>query len=365
MRTPLLDRRAFLAAAGGSYLAGLMPAAAARLEKADAVFASAFRAPDGTFGVATLTEDGGVIDTYKLPARGHDVVWRPGTQILVAFARRPGTFAAVIDKTGAKAPLTIHCPPGRHFYGHGCFSADGRHLYATENAFEASIGVIGIYDATNGYRRIGEFGSGGVGPHDVHLLPDGKTLVVANGGIETHPDYPRAKLNIPIMDPNLAIIDTLNGDIKAIAHLSRDQHKLSIRHMAMQTDGTIWFACQNEGDIAKPLALAGSLSRDGEIKMLQLPEADWSAFRGYIGSIACTENGERIAMTSPRGDVAMVIDPVRPDTKTVHTAADVCGVVPHGQEMFLTSGTGRAGSQTHRLAFDNHVSVAAKKALRH
>ena len=45
-----------------------------------------------------------------------------------------------------------------------------------------------------GTSRIGELASFGVGPHEVVLMPDGATLVVANGGIRTHPDRDRAKL---------------------------------------------------------------------------------------------------------------------------------------------------------------------------
>jgi hypothetical protein len=40
-------------------------------------------------------------------------------------------------------------------------------------------GVIGVYDARANYKRIDEFPTFGIGPHDLALLPDGKTLVVA------------------------------------------------------------------------------------------------------------------------------------------------------------------------------------------
>ena len=46
------------------------------------------------------------------------------------------------------------------------------------------------------FARVGEFPTHGVGPHELLLLGDGRTLAVANGGIETHPDFGRAKLNI-------------------------------------------------------------------------------------------------------------------------------------------------------------------------
>jgi hypothetical protein len=54
--------------------------------------------------------------------------------------------------------------------------------------------VLGVRDATDGYRQIGELASFGVGPHELVLMPDGATLAVANGGIRTHPGRDRAKL---------------------------------------------------------------------------------------------------------------------------------------------------------------------------
>ena len=42
--------------------------------------------------------------------------------------------------------MTIPSIEGRHFFGHGVFSPDGKLLYATENDFEAARGVIGVYD---------------------------------------------------------------------------------------------------------------------------------------------------------------------------------------------------------------------------
>ena len=74
------------------------------------------------------------------------------------------------------------------------FSADGSLLYATENAFDSGEGRIGLYAADDGFRRRGEFASHGIGPHQLCLAPDGQTLLVANGGIRTHPDYRRRGL---------------------------------------------------------------------------------------------------------------------------------------------------------------------------
>ncbi|MEO1747268.1 MAG: DUF1513 domain-containing protein, partial [Pseudomonadota bacterium] len=133
MRTALIDRRGFLASAGAAFVSALRPRTALALDKTDAVFASAYRAHDGSFGLAMLTERGDLLETYPLPARGHDIVARPENHELIVFARRPGTFAAAVDPQNRRAPTIFHCGADRHFYGHGCFSADGVLLYATEN----------------------------------------------------------------------------------------------------------------------------------------------------------------------------------------------------------------------------------------
>ena len=54
-------------------------------------------------------------------------------------------------------------------------------------------GMIGVRDATDGYRQIGEFGAQGMEPHDIALLGDGRTMVIANGGIRTHPEQRRPR----------------------------------------------------------------------------------------------------------------------------------------------------------------------------
>ncbi len=42
-------------------------------------------------------------------------------------------------------------------------------------------------------------------------MPGGRRLVVANGGLRTHPDTGRETLNPDDMSPNLALIDLATG----------------------------------------------------------------------------------------------------------------------------------------------------------
>ncbi|TIX22316.1 DUF1513 domain-containing protein, partial [Mesorhizobium sp.] len=125
MRMPLIDRRDFLRAAGVGFAAAMAPSAWAKTIAADAVFATAFVKRDGSFGAAVLSEAGKVLHAIDLPDRGHDVTFDPISKRSVVFARQPGTFAVVFDHSGREEPLTIASIAGRHFFGHGVFSADG------------------------------------------------------------------------------------------------------------------------------------------------------------------------------------------------------------------------------------------------
>jgi hypothetical protein len=253
VRTPLIDRREFLRSAGAVFAAAMAPEAWAETLETDAVFATAFMRRDGGYGAAILSEAGRLLHAVELPDRGHDVAFDPVSRRAVAFARQPGTFAIVFDHAGRAAPQTIASAAGRHFFGHGVFSADGALLYATENDFDNASGMVGIYDARDKFRRIGEFSSHGVGPHELLLLGDGKTLAVANGGIETHPDFGRAELNIATMKPSYVLLDRLTGDLIEKHELPPELHQLSIRHMDAEASGTVWFGCQYRGaDTERP-----------------------------------------------------------------------------------------------------------------
>ena len=204
-------RDALLLLAGG--LAGSFLPAPLRANAAAAapLYLSARADAGGGYRMSGFAADGASRFDLPLPGRGHSFAVRPGGREAVHFARRPGRFALVVDLVYGVVVHKLETPADRHFYGHGVFSRDGRLLYATENDFGGERGVIGIYDAARGYSRMGELPSHGVGPHEIALLSDGETLVVANGGIATHPDLPRVKLNLPTLAPSLCYIERRDG----------------------------------------------------------------------------------------------------------------------------------------------------------
>ena len=357
------QRRAFLKAAGLGFAAGLLPTQVRALERSDLVFASSVQTASGGYGAVLLGERGDVIAAIDLPDRGHDVTISREAGRGVVFARQPGTFAVVFDPAGREAPITLTSVEGRHFYGHGVFSPDGRLLYATESDFEAARGVIGIYDATDRYRRIGEFPTYGTGPHEMLLMPDGVTLVVANGGIETHPDFGRTELNIETMDPSVAFIDRQDGRLLGQLRLDAGLHQLSIRHMAIDGRERVWFGCQYKGAPTDSPQLVGYATLAGEIELIELPPDTLADLRNYVGSVAASTDGTRVAVSSPQGDllVAINVDGKRP--VLVESLRNGCGVAPYGSGFVATSGEGEmigfAGAVQDRrrfdFLFDNHV----------
>lgn len=357
------QRRAFLKAAGAGFAASLMPGQVAALERNELVFASSVQTSGGGYGAVLLGERGDLIATIALPDRGHDITISREAGRGVVFARQPGTFALVFDPSGREAPVTLTSVEGRHFFGHGVFSPDGRLLYATESDFEAAQGVIGIYDATDGYRRLGEFPTYGTGPHEMLLMPDGVTFVIANGGIETHPDFGRAELNIETMDPSVVFVDRRDGRLVGQLRLEAGLHKLSIRHMAIDGRARVWFGCQYKGAPGDSPQLVGYASMDGDIALVELPPGTLADLRNYVGSVATSADGNVVGISSPEGNLLVAIDTEGRRPVVVESLRNGCGLAADGTGFVATSGNGEmigiAGAQRDRqhfdFLFDNHM----------
>lgn len=348
-------RRDFLKISGAGFLTSLALPAQDILAQSEQVFASCVAFPDGKFGAVLLNEQGTLISQIDLPARGHDIAISPQKDKLIVFARRPGTFAILFDING-KILGEITSIEGRHFYGHGAFSADGRLFYATENDFENARGVIGIYDLTaSPIKRIGEFDAGGVGPHDLLLDSKSGHLIIANGGIETHPDFERAKLNLATMRANIAWLDPKTGDIVARYDAPDQLQKLSLRHMALGSDGEIWIAGQYQNKSELATSLLAKASPDQGLQFITMPEDDLATLRNYVGSVATSADNEHVAITSPKGGCALILDR-NGNIVERRKQADICGV-DFGRNAFqFSSGLGTFGDQQlDELRFDNHL----------
>jgi hypothetical protein len=323
-------------------------------------FLAAARETDDSFSLCGLTADGGETFRIGLPARGHAGAGHPHRAEAVAFARRPGHFALVIDCVRGEVRHHLSPGEGRQFNGHGVYLDQGRVLVTSEQVAEDSRGVIGIWDVEAGYRRVGEVGTGGIGPHDLRLMPDGETLVVANGGIATDP-ADRTKLNVATMRTNLAFVTLAGGPVEVVEP-EADARQNSIRHLAIRGDGLVAFAMQWEGEASAP-PLLGLIRRGGGMTLAAAPETEHPLMQGYAGSVAFSGDGMQVAITSPRGGRAQRFGADGTFLDAV-SRGDVCGIAPLGQGFLLSDGQGgllswqQEGLKPLGLsarAWDNHI----------
>jgi hypothetical protein len=243
-------------------------------------------------------------------------------------------------------------------------------LFTTENAYATGEGRLGVWDAAARYARIGEVSSGGVGPHEALLSVDGRALIVANGGIRTHPDSGRAKLDLDAMRPNLAAVSAADGALLAAVEPHPGLRRNSLRHLARRPDGQIAVAAQWEGDpaVSPPLLALWSVG-DADLGWLAVPEDERPA-AGYAGSVAFSGDGAHVAITCPRDGAAFVWSAEGVFVGALRRA-DVCGVAPTREGLLFSDGLGalvaaRAAPDglsatplgSMPLAWDNHLVVA-------
>ncbi|MEW5422204.1 DUF1513 domain-containing protein [Amorphus sp. 3PC139-8] len=353
------DRRAVLA---GMASLGFLPFCRFAHANGQPAFL-ACRQEGGGNVAAVFDLDGRVLFSVPLERRGHDAAVTADRTTAVVFARRPDRFAMVIDLVGRKRKLVFTPPEDRHFYGHGFFSPDGRLLYATENDFDGERGVIGVYDAGADYARIGELDAGGIGPHQALMMSDGRTIAIANGGLATHPDFPRMKLNLATMDPCLAYVDAETGDLIERAVLPAAYQKMSIRHLSEAGDGSVWFGGQYEGPLTDEVELVGSHKRGGEARPVAADPEIYRHMNHYIGAMATSRDGKRVASTSPRGGAMTVFDVESRQVLADRDVPDVCGLTSFGSGFVYSDGRGHLWQngglvrEDPNIAWDNHIAA--------
>lgn len=341
------SRRDVLIGMSGLALAAVAPRAIAAPRPS--VFYVGARGSGQSCFASAFDGDGRRISDLALPSRGHGFAVHPRTGQIVAFARRPGRFAILFDPATGRRVRTIEAADGRRFCGHGVFARQGAILIATELEYETGDGVLGVYDVTDGYRRVREYRSGGLDPHETLLLGDGDTLAVANGGILTDPDAPGVKLNRDSMDSSLAYIDTRDGRLIEQRRLPDEFSQLSLRHMSLSRQGLLAVVMQYEGPSGDLMPLVVThRPGHGPLEILDAPDSGLGRLRNYCGSVAFDTSGRILAVTSPVGGVTAFWDMTELRFLGVVEQGDVCGLAAadHSGAFVVTSGIGGP----HRVA---------------
>lgn len=313
--------------------------------------------------------DGTQVFATRVGQRCHDIINHPALPIAVFIARRPGTESYLIDLRDGRLLQTIASPPGRHFYGHAVVHRDGEWLYATENdTTDPGRGLLGTYRFVDQrLERTGEIPTHGIGPHQVSWMPDGETLVVANGGIRTEAES-RVEMNLDAMEPSLVLMSR-DGTLSSKETLSQQMN--SVRHLAIASDGTIVAGQQFMGDAQESAELL-AIKRPGQPFMaFPVAERQLDAMRHYTASVAVHDDLRLVALTAPRGNRFFIWDLDSGALKLDAPLPDCAGVgaVAHG--FVVTSGQGRCRFYDCRKAelaarpldlpsglWDNHLHLA-------
>ncbi|MCK5902594.1 MAG: DUF1513 domain-containing protein [Cocleimonas sp.] len=367
-----LSRRDFLKyslSTGLCFGSSLSLSSTKTASKAHTLLYSAAMNRRGEYVVVAVSDQGKIIFKTPLPARAHAMIMRPKQNEVIVFARRPDYFIFVLNAQTGQVIHRLKSDDNRPLCGHGVFSKTGDKLYVTANDIDHQHSVIQVLDAKNNYQKIKEFSSGGIGAHEVRLLSDGKTLVVANGGILTHPESGRAKLNLETMTPALTYLDKMQGRVIANYQLEKRYHQLSIRHLAVNQEDTVCFAMQYQGARDDQFPLVGFHQKgQTELQLSQLPSLVLSAMKNYCGSVCVDQSGHRFAISSPRGNLITTWS----DQGTfinAQTLQDGCGIATSAttKAFYFSSGTGDIhhyyGKENKRLPlgqfkhyrWDNHL----------
>ncbi|PIE48033.1 MAG: hypothetical protein CSA42_00810 [Gammaproteobacteria bacterium] len=364
------------------------------------------------FSVVGIAENRQIIWQTSVPERVHDIVVQPvlvalskyengkklgmnsaptirvtdgllqtPAQHIAVMGRRPSEYFWVMDCTSGKLVYTIKAKDlnkenNRHFYGHACYSLDGNLLYVAENDTKTFAGIIGVYDVHNGYQKIAEFATHGIGPHELILHPDGDKLVIANGGIKTE-RASREELNLATMQPSLVYLSLTNGEEgKVLQQIKPKHNQMSVRHISSITEGNlkgtvaIGIQFQGEKHLNMPLVLTHKFGDTAFIEYsTNNGDVSWRQFHHYIASVMVNSKSNLICATSPIGGCVSVFDMVTQKMIDTVKIADCAGIAVADDGFIVSDGKGgltwlkvvEGKLEIDRvmlpMAFDNHMQV--------
>lgn len=244
-----------------------------------------------------------------LPTRPHGLFAEEGGGLLIVGVR-PGGWMLRCDGQG-KLMQQVRLDEEKsdtRLNGHAIVSQNGELIYTTETDMKTGRGKIGVRDR-HSLRKLDEWESAGLEPHQLLLDNDGH-LLVANGGIPRN--AADKKYDLQRMDSSLVRIDGQHG--RLLRKWQLEDRRLSQRHIAWSNDRVyLGIAMQAEHDDPAARAMAPILALlDGD--ELHLPTRANDGI-GYAGDITAATNGG-FALSSNQAGVAQLWHPAVPEKLT-------------------------------------------------
>lgn len=368
-----INRRQLLGWLAAAPLLAQMPVVNAKEKQR--LYASAAKNSQGGYALSFFNAQGQAQITHLLPSRAHHVLADSTRGWLFTIARRPGKFIDIYDYRNQQPVAALTPQTGYFLQGHALLSPDGRYLYTSEqftNKKEPTNeqGRLVVRDLAQNFAVVGELLTGGVEPHEFLWMPDGKTLVVANGGIKT---AGREKLNLDTMQSSLTYLDSSSGKLLATHQLADEFHQCSIRHLDVAANGQVIVALQYQGNPANPVPLVLAHQQGTKLQVLDIPELIRSQLQQYCGSACFDSSGQFAAVSAPRGNQVMFWDMQQRQFLSSVYVADGCGVAAAAiaGEFLVSNGQGKvyqlnahSGERQlihlekgQRLHWDNHLTA--------
>ncbi|MEO0601611.1 MAG: DUF1513 domain-containing protein, partial [Myxococcota bacterium] len=198
-------------------------------------------------------------------------------------------------------------------------------LFGTLADEMTGAGTLGVW-RTDTWAQVDALPTRGIGPHEVRLMPDGRTLVVANGGLLTRPETGREVLNLETMDSSLVFVDSTSGEVTEQSRL--DVPKASLRHLDVTDDGVVVVGAQIQRDVVghdDVLPLVAAHRPGTGLVAFETPELV-AAMADYVGSVALSSRSRIAATSSPRGNLVLFWDVDRGEIVGRHAFSDVSGL---------------------------------------
>jgi hypothetical protein len=181
---------------------------------------------------------------------------------------------------------------GHGFYGHAAYSRTGDVLFVVEAELERGDGAISIRDPST-FAVIGTIPTFGRAPHDCHVIENGRTLVVTNGGGPVDSSHV----------PSVVFVDIASRALLERHEVSDARRNTG--HVVVTDAREFAVASAPRAGLPSQTSLGGvSLGRRGEpwIHMVA-PEAVTARLFGEALSLAVHRPSSIVAATHPDADL--------------------------------------------------------------
>jgi uncharacterized protein len=252
-----------------------------------------------SFVLCLFDLDGDASRTVPMDFFGHGLAQHPKEPRRGVIFEKKGPGCCEVDLLEGRVTRPITTPKERAFYGHGAFSRDGSLLFATENRLETKTGLVCVRDAKT-YAEIGEFPTYGKSPHDCHLIDEGRTLAITNGG---------GVLGDAAEDaaPSVTFVDARST--KLMERLIFKDPRINAGHLALTASrDLVAISAPREGLGASERGGVTIRTGQGPFATMTEPEEVVSRMVGESLSLCFVEERGVVGVTNPDGNIVTFWD---------------------------------------------------------